>query len=124
MVRSTPTGASAPAARSCSALRVSLAARFDGAIVGFLMARADLGDFGRTEPVAVVDTIGIDPEYAHRGCGHALLERLFANLSALQVERVETVVKLADLPLLGFFQSAGFNASQRLPFVRRLDTPA
>ncbi len=107
-----------------SALRVSLAARFDGAIVGFLMARADLGDFGRTEPVAVVDTIGIDPEYAHRGCGHALLERLFANLSALQVERVETVVKLADLPLLGFFQSAGFNASQRLPFVRRLDTPA
>jgi len=106
-----------------SALRVSLAARLDGAIVGFLMARADLGDFGRPEPVAVVDTIGVDPEYAHHGCGHALLEQLFANLSALQVERVETVVKLAHLALLGFFQSAGFSASQRLPFVRRLDTP-
>ena len=105
-----------------SALRVSLAARHDGAIVGFVMARADLGDFGRTEPVAVVDTLGIDPEYAHRGFGHALIAQLFANLSALQVERVETVVKTADLALLGFFQSAGFTPSQRLSFVRRLDS--
>jgi ribosomal protein S18 acetylase RimI-like enzyme len=101
-----------------SALRVSLAARLDGAIVGFVMARADLGDFGRIEPVAVVDTIGVDPDYAHRGIGHLLLEQLFANLSALQVERVETVVNTADLTLLGFFQSAGFAPSQRLPFVR------
>jgi predicted N-acetyltransferase YhbS len=107
-----------------SALRVSLAARVDGAIVGFVMARADLGDFGRTEPVAVLDTIGVDPEYAHRGIGHVLLNQLFANLSALQVERVETVLKAADLPLLGFFQSAGFKPSQRLAFMRRLDSAA
>jgi ribosomal protein S18 acetylase RimI-like enzyme len=101
-----------------SALRVSLAARLDGAIVGFVMARADLGDFGRTEPVAVVDTIGVDPDYAHRGIGHLLLDQLFANLSALQVERVETVVKMSDQTLMGFFQNAGFALSQRLPFVR------
>jgi ribosomal protein S18 acetylase RimI-like enzyme len=107
-----------------SALRVSLAARLDGAIVGFVMARADLGDFGRTEPVAVVDTIGVDPDYAHRGIGHLLLEQLFANLSALQVERVETVVNTADLMLLGFFQSAGFAPSQRLPFVRPIAAAA
>ena len=61
-----------------SAIRVSLAARLEGAIVGFLMARADLGDFGRTEPVAVIDTIGVDPGYAHRGVGHALVSQLFA----------------------------------------------
>lgn len=41
-----------------AALRISLTARLDGAVVGFLMARADLGDFGRTEPVAVIDKIG------------------------------------------------------------------
>lgn len=103
-----------------SAIRVSLAARRDGAIVGYLMARADLGDFGRTEPVAVVDTIGIDPGYAHRGLGHALLAQLSANLSALQVERMETVVGMADLALLGFFQDAGFAPSQRLSFVRKV----
>ncbi len=103
-----------------SAIRVSLAARIDGAIVGYLMARADLGDFGRTEPVAVVDTIGIDPEYGHRGVGHALLAQLAANLSALQVERMETVVQTADLALLGFFQDAGFTPTQRLSFVRKV----
>jgi ribosomal protein S18 acetylase RimI-like enzyme len=106
-----------------AAIRVSLAARMDGAIVGYLMARADLGDFGRTEPVAVVDTIGVDPEFAHRGLAHALLAQLSANLSALRVERMETVVQVADLALLGFFQSAGFVPSQRLSFVRAVSAP-
>ncbi|MGL6108835.1 MAG: GNAT family N-acetyltransferase [Rubrivivax sp.] len=103
-----------------SAIRVSLTARLDGAIVGFLMARADLGDFGRTEPVAVLDTIGVDPDYAHHGVGHALLSQLFANLGALQVDRVETVLAPGDLPLQGFFFGTGFKPSQRLAFVRRL----
>jgi GNAT superfamily N-acetyltransferase len=103
-----------------SAIRVSLAARLDGAIVGFLMARADLGDFGRTEPVAVMDTIGVDPGYAHRGVGRALVSQLFANLGALRIERVETVVAPRDFGLLGFLYDVGFTPSQRLPFVRRL----
>lgn len=103
-----------------SSLRVSLAARRDGANVGFLMARVDRGDFGRTEPVAVIDTLGVDPGYARRGVGHAMLSQLFVNLGALQVERVETVVALRDLALLGFLFGAGFAPSQRLAFVRRL----
>jgi ribosomal protein S18 acetylase RimI-like enzyme len=102
-----------------SAIRVSLSARLDGAIVGYLMARADLGDFGRTEPVAVLDTIGVDPSYARQGVGHALLSQLFANLDALRIDRVETVVAPADLPLLGLLYRTGFKPSQRLAFVRR-----
>jgi ribosomal protein S18 acetylase RimI-like enzyme len=104
-----------------SAIRVSLTARMDGVIVGFLMARADLGDFGRIEPVAVIDTIGVDPGYAHHGVGHALLSQLFANLGALRIERVETVVAPRDFPLLGFLYEVGFLPSQRLPFVRMLN---
>jgi ribosomal protein S18 acetylase RimI-like enzyme len=102
-----------------SAIRVSLAARLEGAIVGYLMANADLGDFGRTEPVAVLDTIGVDPAYEHRGVGHALVSQLFANLGALRVDRVETVVAPSDLGLLGFLHHTGFKPSQRLPFVRK-----
>ena len=103
-----------------SAIRVSLAARVDDAIVGYLMARADLGDFGRTEPVAVLDTIGVDPNYEHRGIGHALVSQLFVNLGALQIDRVETVVAPTDLALLGFLYDCGFTPSQRLAFARRL----
>jgi len=101
-----------------SAIRVSLTARLEDAIVGFLMARADLGDFGRTEPVAVLDTIGVDPAYAHRGVGHAMVSQLFTNLGALRIDRVETVVAPAELPLLGFLYGTGFKPSQRLSFVR------
>jgi len=101
-----------------SAIRVSLTAHMDDAIVGFVMARVDLGDFGRAEPVAVIDTIGVHPGYTRRGVGHALLSQLFVNLGALRVERVETVVAPRDLALLGFLYDVGFAPSQRLPFVR------
>ena len=103
-----------------SGVRVSLVARLDDTIVGFVMARADLGDFGRTEPTAVLDTIGVDPEYVHRGVGHALVANLVLNLAALCIERIETVVAPHDLALLGFLYDAGFAPSQRLAFVRHL----
>ncbi|HET7524928.1 MAG TPA: GNAT family N-acetyltransferase [Burkholderiaceae bacterium] len=107
---------------SDSAIRVSLAARLDGAVVGYLMARVDWGDFGRVDPVAVIDTIGVDPEYAaRRGVGRAMLRQLFANLDALHVERVETLISCHDLPTAGFFTGNGFEPAQRLALVRRLD---
>ena len=105
-------------AMSDSAIRVSMTARLDGVIVGYLMARADTGDFGRTAPAAVLDTIGVDPEYGHRGVGHALLSQLFANLGALRVERVETSTAPRDQGLLGFLFDTGFTPSQRLAFTR------
>jgi ribosomal protein S18 acetylase RimI-like enzyme len=104
-----------------SDVRVSLTAKLDGVVVGYLMARCDLGDFGRVEPTAVVDTIGVDPDYEHRGVGHAMMSQLFVNLGALRIERVETVVAPRDLGLLGFLYDVGFVPSQRLPFIRRID---
>lgn len=103
-----------------SAIRVSLIARKDGAAAGFLMASADYGDFGRAEPVAVIDTIGVDPDFAGKGVGRALISQLFINLRALGIERVETVVARAHYGLLGFLYRAGFGPSQRLAFVKRL----
>lgn len=103
-----------------SGVRISLAARVEGVMAGFVMARADLGDFGRTEPVAVIDTLDVAPEYAHHGVGHALLQQLFLNLGALRIERVETVVDREAFPLLGFFYGMGFAPAQRLAFVKRV----
>jgi predicted N-acetyltransferase YhbS len=103
-----------------SGVRVSLVACSDGLPVGCLMARADLGDYGRTEPVAVIDTLGVDPGFGHRGIGRALMSQLFANLGALRVEQVETVVPFDDLPLLGFLAATGFEPGPRLSFVRSI----
>lgn len=106
-----------------SGVRVSLTARLDGAIAGFVMARADHGDFGRTQPVAVLDTLGVDPQCARRGVAHALLAALDSQLHALHIERAETVVDVTDTDLLGFFVHEGFRSSQRLAFRRRLAPP-
>ncbi len=103
-----------------SAVRVSLVARVDGIAAGFVMARSDFGDYGRAEPVAVLDTIGVDPDYGHRGIGHALLSQLFVNLEGLRVEHVETVVARENFGLLGFFYDVGFEQSQRLSFEMRV----
>jgi ribosomal protein S18 acetylase RimI-like enzyme len=103
-----------------SAIRVSLVARVDGLTAGYLMARSDLGDYGRSEPVAVIDTIGVDPAFGRRGIGRALLSQLFANLGALRVERVETIVAPRDFALARFLTERGFVPSQRLAFERTL----
>jgi len=103
-----------------SAIRVSLAARADGVTAGFIMARADLGDFGRAEPVAIVDTLGVDPGWRGRGIGQALLSQLFVNLSALRIERVETVIAHDAPDLAAFFRAAGFAQGQRLAFCKIL----
>ena len=109
-----------------SDIGVSLAAWEDVHIVGFVMARVDLGDSGRMASAAVLDTLGVDPDFSGRGVGHALVSQLFANLAALHVERVETVVSKADFKLLGFLYRIGFGASQRLAFkkVARALAPA
>ncbi len=103
-----------------SAIRVSLAGRVEGQMAGFIMARADLGDFGRAEPVAIIDTLGVDPGYHGKGVGHALLSQIFVNLAALHIERVETVVAHEHAELMAFFRGAGFAQGQRLAFHKTL----
>jgi predicted N-acetyltransferase YhbS len=103
-----------------SGVRVSLVAEVDRAFAGFLMARVDYGDFGRTEPVAVLDTVGVDPDFARRRVGRALLEQLLLNLGSLRVERVLTVVEWSQQRLLGFFARSGFAPSQRLSFAKAI----
>jgi GNAT superfamily N-acetyltransferase len=95
-------------------VRVSLVAEQDGEPVGFVMARVDFGEFGRVEPTAVLDTIGIDPDYRGRGLGRALLSQLFMNLMTLRVEGVRTEIGWSDQELVTFLHHCGFRPSQRL----------
>jgi ribosomal protein S18 acetylase RimI-like enzyme len=108
-------------ALSDSGVRVSLVAELDGRVVGFVMARVDFGEFGETQPEAVIDTIGVEAAYKNRSVGSALLSQLLANLAALQVERVRTEVIWDDFGLLAFLKRCGFAPSQRLSVARPID---
>jgi ribosomal protein S18 acetylase RimI-like enzyme len=103
-----------------SDVRVSLVAELDSVPVGFIMARVDLGEFGRVETTAVIDTIGVDPDYQKRGVGRALVSQLLANLSTLRVEKVRTEVDWQDRDLLAYLDRSGFRPSQRLCFDQSL----
>jgi ribosomal protein S18 acetylase RimI-like enzyme len=106
-----------------SAIAVSLVAENDGFPVAFAMARVDFGDFGHVEPSAALDTLGVDPPFAHQGFGRALLEQMVENLAALHVERLETEVERDNFALLRFLFAFGFGPSQRLSFERPLPRP-
>ncbi len=101
-----------------SDVRVSLIAELDARPVGFIMARVDLGDFGRTEPTAELDTIGVAPDYRVRGVGRALLSQLLANLASLRVERILTEVDWDGHDLIAFLARCGFRPSSCLVFDR------
>ena len=95
-------------------IKVSLAAEVDGVAVGFLLARVYYGEFGTLEAVAVLDTIGVLPDFRGRGVGNALLTQLRVNLHALGVATLRTEVGWDEQALLGFFHHAGFRPAPRL----------
>jgi ribosomal protein S18 acetylase RimI-like enzyme len=103
-----------------SGIRVSLVAEQDGVVVGFAMVRLDYGEFGRIEPSAVLDTIGVSPYYADAGVGTALLSQLQANLAGLQVNSIQTQVSWDNNSLLKFLNSNGFSPTQDLVLTKQL----
>jgi ribosomal protein S18 acetylase RimI-like enzyme len=103
-----------------SDVRISLVAEVDGRPVGFIMARVDLGEFGRTDSAAIMDTIGVDPDHGNRGVGRALLTQLLVNLMTLRVDKVLTEVDWSARELLGFLDRCGFHPSSYLCFDRTI----
>lgn len=95
-------------------VRASLVAETEGVVIGFVMARVDYGEFGSTEPVAVLDTIGIRPDYQHEDIGAALVSQLSVNLAGLRIERIRTVVPWDGFDFLRFLATNGFQPAQRL----------
>ena len=105
-----------------SGIRVSLVAERNGQVIGFIMARVDFGEFGRAEPVAVLDSIAVDPGYRHNQVGSAMLSQLLANLTSLRLEKIRTEVDADHFDVLNFLTNNGFRNSQRLAFTYKVES--
>lgn len=103
-----------------SGVTISLAADLDGRLAGFLIGRLYYGEFGVPEPVAIVDSIGVDIDQGHRHVGSALFAQLETNLRALRVGSVRTEVPWSDFGLLGFLKQRGFAPVPVLTLEKRL----
>lgn len=95
-------------------LATSVVAELDDHVVGFALSKVYYGEFGLAEPVAVLDSIGVDPAYRGHHVGQAMLRQLLMNLRALDVTRIETQVRWDQFDLLRFLAANGFGPAPRL----------
>lgn len=95
-------------------IAISFAAEVDARVVGFLLARVYYGEFGTVEPSAVMDVVGVNPDFQGRHVASALIDQLRTNLLALGIRRLQTEVPWDNTGLIGFFQRQGFTLAQRV----------
>ena len=107
-----------------TSINVSLGAEVDDGLVGAVMAEVHYGDYGRAEPMAILDTILVDPAFAGQGIGRALVAQLLKNLQALGVEHLRTEVGWNEQPLVGFLARMGFRPAERMVLDVRVEDAA
>lgn len=98
----------------------SLVAENDnGAVVGFVMGELYMGEYGITQDGATIDTIGVDPDYRHRGIGEKLINEFINHLRNLDVKKVNTLVDKNDPKLIKFFNANQFSTAKSIVSLER-----
>lgn len=107
-------------AGAAGTIRISLAAETEGTFAGFLLGRLWYGEFGEPEPVAILDTLGVDPDLRGRSVGKALLLQLETNLRGLGITKLRTEADWQQFDLLGFLAHEGYRPVPRLCLEKNL----
>jgi len=102
-------------------LPVSLVAeKDDTTVVGFVMGELYLGEYGIFQEQATLDTIGVDPNYQHRGIGEQLINEFVDHLKKVGVQKISTLVDWNDSKLIHFFSANQFIPSKTINLERSL----
>jgi ribosomal protein S18 acetylase RimI-like enzyme len=106
--------------RSRDYLPVSLVAEEDGKVVGFVMGEIYMGEYGIFQEEATLDTIGVDPDYQHKGIGEQLINEFMDHLRKVGVQKINTLVAWNDSKLIHFFSANQFSPSKTINLERNL----
>lgn len=87
-------------------------------LMGFAFARVRQGEFGRDEPIAALDLMGVDQASEAHGYGHRLIEALHAAMREKGIKRLHSQADWTEHSLLKFFDSTGFKLAPRLVLER------
>jgi len=86
----------------------------DGTLAGFIMGELYMGEYGIFQEEATLDTIGVDPDYQHKGIGEQLISEFLDHLRALGVQKINTLVDRNDSKLMHFFNANQFSPSKTI----------
>ena len=92
----------------------------DGTVVGLVMGELYIGEYGISQEKASLDTIGVDPDYQHKGIGEQLINEFMDHLRTLGVQRINTLVDWNDSKLIHFFSANRFSPSKTIYLERNL----
>ena len=90
----------------------------NGAVVGFVMGELYMGEYGIFREEATLDTIGVDPDYQHKGIGKQLIDEFLDHLKRLGVQKIHTLVDWNDSKLIHFFSANQFSPSKSINLER------
>lgn len=83
-----------------------------GKVVGFIMGKLYIGEFGLSREGAVVDSVGVDPEYQRQGIGEKLMDQFIVHLRQLDVKRINTLVDKNNEQMMRYFDAEKFSPSK------------
>lgn len=84
-------------------------AALDGEMLaGYGFARILEGEFGAKSAVAVLDDIGVAPDYRGKGIGKMVLSGIERRMKNKKVSMLQTQVGWSNHPMIRFFASTGF----------------
>ncbi len=86
----------------------------NGTVVGFVMGELYMGEYGISQEGATLDSIGVDPDFRHRGIGKQLIEEFLDHLKDLGVQKINTLVDRNDSKLMHFFNENRFSPSKTI----------
>jgi ribosomal protein S18 acetylase RimI-like enzyme len=92
----------------------------DGKVVGFVMGELYIGEYGISQEKATLDTIGVDPDYQHKGIGERLISEFIDHLMTLGVKKINTLVDWNDSKLIQFFSANQFTLSRTINLERNI----
>jgi len=99
---------------------VGLVATRDNKVLGFVIGEVKGEGFG-LEQSGWIEVVGVHPSQMGVGIGHALTHRLFQYFKKTGIRDVYTAVRWDAVDMLSFFKSIGFDRSEFINLIRRLD---
>lgn len=101
------------AALRSPAQHLQLAATQDGRLVGWMLARLAGGEYGRPEPVVVLEAFGVEPALQRAGIGRRVFRRLEELALSKGLAAVVTQVDWRNHSMLRFLDASGFSIARR-----------